>query len=375
MLHSILRANDVMVEFLQDYFRNSLAYLDYFQKHGAATSLQQPMHWMKSWLDNWSKGPGGNPPATSTAEESPAGEPQQVAERIAQLEKRIAELEQQSACQGVTRKGQTMSTHNLSKIFHPRSVAVVGASSKPASVGRTVLENLQQAGFPGSIYPINPKYDSLLGLKAYGSIGELPESPDLAIIATPAPTVPSLVRECGEREIHGLIILSAGFREVGPAGQAIETRLAEEVAKFPDMRVVGPNCLGVLVPESRLNASFAAAMPQSGRIAFISQSGALCTSILDWSLAGNIGFSYFVSIGNALNVKVGDLIDYFAEDPRTDSIVLYVESVTEARRFMSAARAFTRTKPIVVYKAGRFAQSAAGGRLAHRCDGGCRRGL
>lgn len=251
-----------------------------------------------------------------------------------------------------------MPTQNLSKIFHPENIAVIGASSRPASVGRTVLENLQRAGFPGDIYPVNPKYESLLGLPSYPSISALPRQPDLAIIATPAATVPTLVRECGENGVVGLIVLSAGFREVGAAGQAIEQELAGVVGEFPGMRVIGPNCLGVQVPESRLNASFAAAMPQRGRIAFISQSGALYTSILDWSLAENIGFSYVVSIGNALNVKVGDLIDYLAEDPTTDSIVLYVESVTEAHRFMSASRAFTRTKPIVVYKAGRFAQSA-----------------
>jgi acetyltransferase len=251
-----------------------------------------------------------------------------------------------------------MHIQNLSKIFRPRSVAVIGASAKEASVGRTVLENLQQAGFAGDIYPVNPKYDSLLGLPAYRSIRELPTAPDLAIVATPAATVPGIVRECGERGILGIIVLSAGFREVGEAGRAIESELEAEVAKLPGMRLLGPNCLGVLVPHSRLNASFAATMPNPGRTAFISQSGALCTSILDWSLAEHVGFSHFVSIGNAMDVKVGDLIDYFAEDPMTDSIVLYVESVTEARRFMSAARAFTRTKPIVVYKAGRFAQSA-----------------
>jgi acetyltransferase len=251
-----------------------------------------------------------------------------------------------------------MPTHNLSKIFRPRSVAVIGASEKKGSVGRTLLENLRQAEFPGDVFPVNPKYDKLLDLRAYRSITALPVVPDLAIIATPADTVPALVRECGEKGVRGLIVLSAGFREVGPAGQAIEAELAHSIALFPDMRVVGPNSLGLLVPGSRLNASFAAAMAQPGRIAFISQSGALCTSILDWSLGEKIGFSYFVSIGNALNVKVGDLIDYLAEDPTTDAIVLYLESVTEARHFMSAARAFTRTKPIVVYKAGRFAQSA-----------------
>jgi acetyltransferase len=251
-----------------------------------------------------------------------------------------------------------MPIQNLSKIFKPHSVAVVGASARPGSVGRTVLENLRQAGFRGEIFPINPKHDSLLSMPTYASISALPHAPDLTIIATPATTVPSLVRECGQAGVLGIIILSAGFNEVGPAGKEIEAELARSIAEYPHMRIIGPNCLGVMVPGSHLNASFAAGMAKPGRVAFISQSGALCTSILDWSLSEGIGFSHFVSIGNALNVKVGDLIDYLAEDPTTDSIVLYLESVTEARRFMSAARAFTRTKPIVVYKAGRFAESA-----------------
>ncbi|HVT28191.1 MAG TPA: bifunctional acetate--CoA ligase family protein/GNAT family N-acetyltransferase [Lacipirellulaceae bacterium] len=251
-----------------------------------------------------------------------------------------------------------MPTHNLSKIFQPRSVALIGASERPGSVGRTVLENLQRTGSGSQIFPINPKHSSLLGLTAYPSIGAVPHPPDLAIIATPAETVPSIVHDCGEAGVPGIIILSAGFGEVGRQGREIEAGLVRNIAKFPDMRVIGPNCLGVMVPGSRLNASFAAGMAKPGRVAFISQSGALCTSILDWSLSEEIGFSYFVSIGNALNVKIGDLIDYLAEDPTTDSIVLYLESVTDSRRFMSAARAFTRTKPIVVYKAGRFTESA-----------------
>jgi acetyltransferase len=243
-------------------------------------------------------------------------------------------------------------------MFRPGSVAVIGASAKTGSVGHTVLENLKQSGFRGDIYPVNPKYDSLLGLRAYPSVAALAHPPDLAIVATPAETVPKLVSDCGKAGVPGLIVLSAGFSEVGPRGKDIENELAATSAKYPSLRIIGPNCLGVMVPAGQLNASFAAGMAKPGRVAFISQSGALCTSILDWSLAEGIGFSYFVSIGNALNVKVGDLIDYLAEDPTTDSIVLYLESVTEARRFMSAARAFTRTKPIVVYKAGRFAESA-----------------
>jgi acetyltransferase len=251
-----------------------------------------------------------------------------------------------------------MPTQNLSKIFHPRSIAVIGASGREQSIGRILLENLQQAGFEGDVYAVNPKHSSVLGVTCYASVHDLPVAVDLAVVATPAATVPGIVRGCGERGIQGLIIVSAGFREVGAAGKAIEDQLEVEIAKFPSMRIIGPNCLGVLVPGSRLNASFANAMPVAGKIAFLSQSGALCTSILDWSLSERIGFSYFVSLGNALDVKFGDLIDYFAEDESTDSIVLYIESITEARRFMSAARAFTRTKPIVVYKAGRFAQSA-----------------
>jgi acetyltransferase len=198
----------------------------------------------------------------------------------------------------------------------------------------------------------------LHGLRAYPSIGAIPCVPDLTIVATPAATVPGIVHECGQAGALGLIILTAGFNEVGPAGKDIESELLRSAAAYPGMRIIGPNCLGVMVPGSHLNASFAAGMAKPGRVAFISQSGALCTSILDWSLSEGIGFSYFVSIGNAINVKVGDLIDYLAEDPTTDSIVLYLESVTDSRRFMSAARTFTRSKPIVVYKAGRFAASA-----------------
>ena len=251
-----------------------------------------------------------------------------------------------------------MTVENLPKIFRPQSIAVVGASSGEDSVGHTVLKNLLESEFVGTIYPVHPHHAAIEGLEAYSEISELPEVPDLAIVATPAQTVPEVVRQCGEHGILGLIVLSAGFREVGTEGRVTEQKLLEQMARFPGMRVLGPNCLGVLVPHAKLNASFAASMPNPGRIAFISQSGALCSSILDWSLAENIGFSYFVSIGNALNVKVGDLIDFLAEDPHTDAIVLYVESVAETRRFMSAARAFTRTKPIVVYKAGHHRQSA-----------------
>jgi acetyltransferase len=251
-----------------------------------------------------------------------------------------------------------VSIRNLDKIFKPQRIAVIGASNNPGSVGYTVLRNLIGAGFDGVVYPVNPRRESIQGIQAYPSVMGLPKAPDLAVICTPAPSVPGLVRECGEAGVHGIIIVSAGFKEAGAEGRVLEEQVRDEARKFDGMRIIGPNCLGVIVPGIRMNASFAAAMPEDGHVAFVSQSGALCTSVLDWALEEGIGFSHFVSIGNMVDVDFGDLIDYFGEDERTRSIILYVESVSDAREFMSAARAFARTKPIVVYKAGRFAESA-----------------
>lgn len=251
-----------------------------------------------------------------------------------------------------------MPVRNLDKIFTPASVAVIGASRKAGSVGHTVVRNLAHSGFAGQVYPINPKYRTLEKLPAYASIQALPSPPDLAVICTPAPSVPGLVRECGEAGVRGVIVLSAGFREVGPDGRALEGKLREEIARFDGLRVIGPNCLGILNPHHALNASFAGQMPAKGKIALISQSGALCTSILDWAAREQIGFSAFVSVGNSVDVAIADLIDYFSLDRWTDAIILYIESIKSAREFMSAARAFTHRKPIVAYKAGRFAESA-----------------
>ncbi len=251
-----------------------------------------------------------------------------------------------------------MAIRNLEKIFRPHRVAIVGASDQPGKVGFTLLRNMITAGFAGVVYPVNAKRDSVQGIQAYASVADLPHPVDLAVICTPAATVPQVIRQCGEAGTRGAIVISAGFREVGEAGRALERQVREEAARFDGFRIIGPNCLGVIVPGTGLNASFAAATPKPGHVAFLSQSGALCTSVLDWALEEEIGFSHFVSIGNMLDVGVGDLIDYFGADPSTESIVLYVESITEARQFMSAARAFARRKPIVVYKAGRFAQSA-----------------
>jgi acetyltransferase len=252
-----------------------------------------------------------------------------------------------------------MPIKELNSIFKPQRIALIGASNNPKSVGGIVLKNLVGAGFNGVIYPINPKREAVMGITCFSDLKSLPKTPDLAVIMTGAKFVPGLIRECGEAGVMGVVIISAGFKECGEAGKELEDQVKIEAAKFPEMRVIGPNCLGFIVPGLNLNVSFADGMPQKGRVAFISQSGALCTSVLDWAKEAKIGFSYFVSIGNAMDVSFGDLIDYFGQDPSTKSIVLYVESVTDARAFMSAARAFARKKPIIVYKSGRFPESAA----------------
>lgn len=252
-----------------------------------------------------------------------------------------------------------MSIENLNKIFHPQRVAVIGASDTPTSVGYTVLRNLVGSGFPGVVYPVNAKREAVQGIHAYKDVQSLPHAPDLAVICTPGRTVPGLIRDLGEVGTRGVVVISAGFREIGEEGRKLEAQILQEQAKFPGMRIVGPNCLGIIVPGLSLNASFAAETPPKGHIGFISQSGALCTSVLDWAIDQGIGFSYFVSVGNMLDVTIADLIDYFGSQTETQSIILYIESITEAREFMSAARAFARSKPIVAYKAGRFAESAA----------------
>lgn len=247
---------------------------------------------------------------------------------------------------------------NLDSIFAPRSVAVVGASEHKSSVGWAVYANLKTAGFPGRLFVVNHKRKLVYGETAFGSIAELPETPDLVIVCTPAETVPTLVRDCGQRGVGGMIIITAGFRESGTVGRNLEEAVRSEAANYGGLRIVGPNCLGVLVPRLRFNASFAAGMPEPGRVALLSQSGALCTAILDWAIDQRIGFSAFVSAGNMLDVGMADLIDYFAADPNTESLILYIESLTNAREFLSAARAFSRKKPIVAFKAGRFTESA-----------------
>lgn len=251
-----------------------------------------------------------------------------------------------------------MGVHKLDNIFNPQRIALIGVTINPNSVGGKVLSNLVGGGFRGVVYPVNPESEAVMGIQCYPDLAGLPKTPDLGVICSPAAQVPRIVRECGEAGIRGLIIMSAGFKEIGKEGKVLEEQIKVEMGRFPGMRIIGPNCLGIIVPGSRLNISFASGMPRPGHIAFISQSGALCTSVLDWAIEGKIGFSHFVSIGNSLDVEFGDLIDYFGEDDNTKSIIVYIESINQARRFMTAARAFARTKPIIAYKAGRFAESA-----------------
>ncbi|MCA9006271.1 MAG: bifunctional acetate--CoA ligase family protein/GNAT family N-acetyltransferase [Planctomycetaceae bacterium] len=251
-----------------------------------------------------------------------------------------------------------MPIRNLDKIFRPRRIAVVGASQRPLSVGQTVFQNLLAGEFAGEIYPVNSRHTQLGEHRCYQSVLELPEPVDLAVICTPAQTIPEVILQCGTAGIRGIVILSAGFRETGAAGKELEQQVLNIARQFSGMRIIGPNCLGIMAPYFNLNASFATDMPLKGNVAFISQSGALCTAVLDWALQEKVGFSHFVSVGNMLDVGMADLIDYFALDQQTKSIILYVESITEARQFMSAARAFTKNKPIIAYKAGRFQESA-----------------
>jgi acetyltransferase len=245
----------------------------------------------------------------------------------------------------------------LAAFFAPQSIAVIGASETPGSVGKTLLRNLIQNPFGGTVFPVNPKRKSVMGIKAYPNLAAIPDAVDLAIIATPAATVPALVRECGAAGVKGAVIVSAGFKEIGAPGIALEQEILTAAHQY-GLRIIGPNCLGLMNPLSGLNATFANAMARPGNVGFVSQSGALCTSILDWSFRENVGFSAFISIGSMLDVGWGDLIYYLGDDPHTQSIVIYMESIGDARSFLSAAREVALTKPIIVIKAGRTEAAA-----------------
>ena len=232
-------------------------------------------------------------------------------------------------------------------MLNPRSVALIGATETPNSVGQTIMQNL--LSFDGTVYPVNTKRQTVQGIKAFSAIGEVPGPVDLAVIATPAVTVPNLINECAAAGVKGAVVISAGFKEIGAAGVELEREIQR---RRGDMRIIGPNCLGIMIPSIGLNATFAKRMAKEGNVAFISQSGALCTSVLDWSIRQNVGFSAFLSTGSMLDVGWGDLIDYLAYDFHTRSILIYMESVGEARSFLSAAREVALRKPIIVIKAG-----------------------
>jgi len=251
--------------------------------------------------------------------------------------------------------------HPLDAIFAPHSVAVIGASDRPGSVGRAVLWSLVSSPFGGTVYPISEKRSSVLGIKAYKNVGDVPETVDLAVVITPAATVPAIIGDCVEAGVRGAIVISAGFKEHGEQGKELERQILQRI-QGTSLRLIGPNCLGVMNPVSGLNATFASTIARAGNVGFISQSGALCTAILDWAQKEMVGFSSFVSVGSMLDVDWGDLIDYLGNDPRTQSIIMYMESVGDARSFLSAAREVSLNKPIIVIKAGRTdaaAQAAA----------------
>uniref|UniRef100_UPI00313BB7E1 CoA-binding protein n=1 Tax=Inquilinus sp. OTU3971 TaxID=3043855 RepID=UPI00313BB7E1 len=247
-----------------------------------------------------------------------------------------------------------MSVRNLDALFRPGSIAVIGASRRSGSVGAVLARNLFAGGFDGPVMPVNPQARSIGSTLAYASVAELPVTPDLAVIATPPATVPGLIAELGARGTRAAVVVTAGFGEGnGQAEGAVLRQAVLDAARPHLLRVLGPNCLGLMAPHHGVNASFAHVAPLPGDIAFVSQSGAIATAVLDWATHRGIGFSQVVSLGDMADVDFGDMLDWLAADGRTRAILLYVEAVTHARKFMSAARIAARTKPVVVIKGGR----------------------
>ena len=244
-----------------------------------------------------------------------------------------------------------MTIRNLEYALRPSSIAVIGASNNRGSVGGKLTENVLGGGFAGPVYLVNPRHRQINGQDAYPSVDDLPGAPDLAVIATPPDTVPGLIAELGKKGTRAAVVLTAGL------GRELRQRMLD-AARPHCLRIIGPNCLGIWVPALGVEANFGMAKPKPGKLAFLSQSGALVGGVLDWAQSRGIGFSYLVSMGNMADVDFGDVIDYLALDGETRAILLYVEGLTEARKFMSAARAASRLKPVVVLKAGRQAEGA-----------------
>ena len=250
-----------------------------------------------------------------------------------------------------------MNTHYLASLFTPESVALFGASDRTDSVGGVVFKNLLSSGYTGRIYAINPKRDEVQGERAYKSLDEIDEVVDLAVVATPAPGIPGIVEACGERGVRMMLILSAGFRETGAGGKRLEDQVSELVKRY-GIRLMGPNCLGIIRPDKGLNITFGNNNAQPGNLAFVSQSGAICTAILDWAEKNDIGFSTVVSTGISADLGFGDYLDYLVSDPKTKAILLYIEGISNSRRFMSSLRAAARIKPVIALKVGRHAAGA-----------------
>jgi len=250
-----------------------------------------------------------------------------------------------------------MNTHYLSSLFTPKSVVLFGASDKQDSVGGVVFRNLLTSGFKGRIFAINPKRDEVQGQKAYSTLEEIDEAVDLAVVATPAKSIPGIVEECGEHGVKMMLILSAGFRETGAEGRRLEDQITQLVRRH-GIRLMGPNCLGIIRPDRGLNITFGNNNAQPGSLAFVSQSGAICTAILDWAEKNDIGFSAVVSTGIAADLDFGDYLDFLVSDPATKAILLYIEGINDSRRFMSSLRAAARIKPVIALKVGRHAAGA-----------------
>ncbi|CAG0997416.1 Peptidyl-lysine N-acetyltransferase Pat [Methylophilaceae bacterium] len=250
-----------------------------------------------------------------------------------------------------------MGQHYLKPLFAPKSVAVFGASDKADSVGQIVFENMLQGGYQDALYPINPNHAEVQGCKAYSTISQIPEPVELAIIATPPQTVPDIIEECGKHNVKAAIIITAGFSETGAAGKALEHTVLENAQRY-GIRLIGPNCLGVMRPDIGLNATFNKGSANTGNLAFVSQSGALCTAILDWAKSNDVGFSSIVSMGSSVDVDFGEILDYLVSDVKTRSILLYIEGIRNARSFMSSIRAAARIKPVILVKVGRHAAAS-----------------
>src|SRR3569832_1193972 len=252
----------------------------------------------------------------------------------------------------------SMSIWHLDKLLHPASIAVIGVSERAQSIGAIVLRNLRAGGLAGPARPVNPARDVIAGERAWPDVASLPQAPDLAVICSPPATVPKIAAQLGEKGTRAAIVISAGLKETPPGEDATLQQQMLDAARPHLLRVLGPNCLGLLVPGLGINARFAPAPALPGKIAFVMQSGALATAMLDWANGRGIGCSHFISLGDSADVDFGDVLDYLGSDPDTRAVLMYAEAVKHGREFLSAARAAARNKPVIVVKAGRAPEGA-----------------